>query len=782
MGNAARTAWDRTKVMAASMDAMAVVDGDQYVLVNQAYADLHGFTRPDDLAGELWERRLADHERLRFKRDILSACREDGQWRGTIAGRRRDGSTFVQDLSLSQLEDERFIWISREAGHGKRTASDRETNQPRLIKRVFDAIDDIVYVIDGDGDAVLWNATLREVTGYTDAEIEALDPKDLVPPEQRDYVPGTAEAIDQLGDRRVDLDLVTKDGKRIPHEFRGATFEDPETGRVYRCGIARNITDRTDREQELRNARQFNEELVENAPFGMFRLDEDLEITYENRRAEEIIGLPDDEDASAAIGVDIRDLPSIVETGRADLFTRLQDGETIEFEFPFESIYGKEAYFTGRGVPLYRDGEFDGAVLMAIDISEHRRHERNLERQRDELATLARINELLLEITRNLFESPTRNEIEQTVCDRLAASELYQFAWIGAPDADGDRIVPRTSAGIDDGYIEAATITTTETETGRGPGGRAFRTGELQVSQDVRSDPTFEPWREEALNRGVEAAAAVPLVRGDTTYGILAVYATRPLAFSRREQAGFETLGKAVGFAINAIENRKLLFADTVVELEFEVADSELVFVRLSERLQCELTITGYVESTSETWSVYLAVEGAAPLAVRDVAVDDQDVTRAQVIADEDTNGLLELVVDGAALTELTEHGAVLTSGHVADGRGRFCIEVPQTTNVRQLAGRLQAVYPESTLVAQREFDRPVQQAGEVRQSIDDRLTDRQQEALTRAYHAGYFNWPRQSTAGDIADSMDIAETTFHYHLRNALDALSATLIDIGQR
>ncbi|WP_276255442.1 bacterio-opsin activator domain-containing protein [Halomontanus rarus] len=782
MGNAAGTAWDRTKVMAASMDAMAVVDGDQYVLVNQAYADLHGFTRPDDLAGELWERRLADHERLRFERDILPACREDGQWRGTIAGRRRDGSTFVQDLSLSRLEDERFVWISREADHGERTASDRETNQPRLIKRVFDAIDDIVYVLDGDGDAVLWNATLREVTGYTDAEIEALDPKDLVPPEQRDYVPGTAEAIDQLGDRRVDLDLVTKDGKRIPHEFRGATFEDPETGRVYRCGIARNITDRTDRERELRNARQFNEELVENAPFGVFRLDEDLEITYENRRAEEIIGLPDDEDASAAIGVDIRDLPSIIETGRADLFTRLQDGETIEFEFPFESIYGKEAYFTGRGVPLYRDGEFDGAVLMAIDISEHRRHERNLERQRDELATLARINELLLEITRNSFESPTRNEIEQTVCDRLAASELYQFAWIGAPDANGDRIVPRTSAGIDDGYIEAATITTTETETGRGPGGRAFRTGELQVSQDVRSDPTFEPWREEALNRGVEAAAAVPLVRGDTTYGILAVYATRPFAFSRREQAGFETLGKAVGFAINAIENRKLLFADTVVELEFEVADSELVFVRLSEHLQCELTITGYVESTSETWSVYLAVEGAAPLAVRDVAVDDQDVTRAQVIADEDTNGLLELVVDGAALTELTEHGAVLTSGHVADGRGRFCIEVPQNTNVRQLAGRLQAVYPESTLVARREFDRPVQQAGEVRQSIDDRLTDRQQEALTRAYHAGYFNWPRQSTAGDIADSMDIAETTFHYHLRNALDALSATLIDIGQR
>ncbi|MFC7230435.1 helix-turn-helix domain-containing protein [Saliphagus sp. GCM10025308] len=48
-----------------------------------------------------------------------------------------------------------------------------------------------------------------------------------------------------------------------------------------------------------------------------------------------------------------------------------------------------------------------------------------------------------------------------------------------------------------------------------------------------------------------------------------------------------------------------------------------------------------------------------------------------------------------------------------------------------------------------------------------------------RAYHAGYFDWPRQNTAGDIAASMDVAETTFHYHLRNALETLSSALIGL---
>jgi predicted DNA binding protein len=47
-------------------------------------------------------------------------------------------------------------------------------------------------------------------------------------------------------------------------------------------------------------------------------------------------------------------------------------------------------------------------------------------------------------------------------------------------------------------------------------------------------------------------------------------------------------------------------------------------------------------------------------------------------------------------------------------------------------------------------------------------MTDRQQEALEAAFRAGYYDWPRESTAEEVADSLDIASPTLHGHLRKA--------------
>ena len=51
-------------------------------------------------------------------------------------------------------------------------------------------------------------------------------------------------------------------------------------------------------------------------------------------------------------------------------------------------------------------------------------------------------------------------------------------------------------------------------------------------------------------------------------------------------------------------------------------------------------------------------------------------------------------------------------------------------------------------------------------------------DALRAAYFAGYYEWPRRSTAEEIADSMGVSSPTLHNHLRKAQQKLLVAFLD----
>lgn len=51
---------------------------------------------------------------------------------------------------------------------------------------------------------------------------------------------------------------------------------------------------------------------------------------------------------------------------------------------------------------------------------------------------------------------------------------------------------------------------------------------------------------------------------------------------------------------------------------------------------------------------------------------------------------------------------------------------------------------------------------------IGDTLSSRQIECLLKAFHAGYYDWPRKVAASDVAETLDISNPTFLEHLRLA--------------
>jgi PAS domain S-box-containing protein len=180
-------------------------------------------------------------------------------------------------------------------------------------------------------------------------------------------------------------------------------------------------------------------------------------------------------------------------------------------------------------------------------------------RSKQRAAELDRIRTLASDINQALVRAESRADAETRVCEIISDSDPYLFAWIGEVDPETDRIVPRMSAGVEAGYLDDITVTADESPTGRGPAGTAIRERRVAVSQNVAEDPEFELWRDEALDRGYRAAAAVPLEYETSLYGELVVYADRANAFDENERELLGELGDDVAHALHSFDVRDQL-------------------------------------------------------------------------------------------------------------------------------------------------------------------------------------------------------------------------------
>ncbi|WP_436932477.1 bacterio-opsin activator domain-containing protein [Halosimplex halobium] len=627
--------------------------------------------------------------------------------------------------------------------------------------RAMTSMIDGVGVVDGGGAYRYANSTHADVYGYDDTEAFLGEHwamcygEDELTRFQEEIIP----VVREQGGWRGEATGQRKDGTTFPQELSLTATDDG--GMV--C-VVRDITDRKERERRLREARKFNEELVENAPFGMFRLDEQLRITYENPRAEEIIGLPEEMESSDAIGVPINELPPIVETGQAELFERLPEGEPIEFDFPFESIYGKEAYFTGRAVPVYRDDEFDGAILMATDISERRQYERDLERQREQLAALDELNDVVRGITEAVIDQQTRTAIEDVVCERLAGSESYRLAWIGVIDADRD-LNPRVAAGVG-GRLDNATVRPgPETDPEEDPIERAVASQTIQVLQDVRADPPFASLGDHAREFGYRSAAVIPIVHQGVVYGILGVCSDRPDTFAEAEREVIGQLGDVVGHAIAAVDRKRALMSDEIIELDLRVpelggstpvptADGTISTDRITPLSDGEYLLYG--RAPTEAVAVLETLRDQRPEwgTVETFDESSETIRFEQRLSDEPIASII------------ATHGGNFRQGSIEDGAVNVTVALPPGTDVRRIIETIRETYPSTHVLRQQQVTREVPTTADLVGLLADDLTDRQRATVEAAYFGGYFDSPRHRSGEAIAASLDIRASTFHQHLR----------------
>ncbi len=356
-------------------------------------------------------------------------------------------------------------------------------------------------------------------------------------------------------------------------------------------------------------------------------------------------------------------------------------------------------------------------------------------------------------------DAGTPTALREDVVASLADSDPYAAAWFTRLAHHRDGVTVTAQAGPE---LERAAMVELETLVRR-----ALDSSALLVAPLERAGPDGGQ------------LAAVPVTDGETVHGCLVVRTTEMTAFEDPEREALEDLGRRLGFGITAVKHRRLLSDDTVLELAVFYDDTAAVFPALSAALGCTVELEGVVPAESGDIVTFVRVEGEDPATILGQLVDDDLTTDARLIRSFESEALVEVVLaERSPVGVFVGHGGKIVDLTVEDGRARLVGEFSPGLDIRGVIEDFGEDYPSVELHKKQDGVDRAETELAVKHALEDHLTEKQRSVLSGAYQAGYFEWPRGSTAEEIADSMGVSSPTLHNHLRRAQQKLVGTALE----
>ncbi len=187
------------QVFEQSHEGIAITDSNGTILtVNNAFTEITGYG-VDEVVG-----RTSGRKNIDFYRELFFNHHNNGHWQGEAWNRRRDGSEYLEWLSITQVLDNdgnvtNYIAIFTDMTERK-LAEQALLESERRWKDIVDFLPDATFVIDKDAKVIAWNHAMEDMTG--------IPKQDMMGKNNYEY------AIPFYGERRpilIDLALIFED-------------------------------------------------------------------------------------------------------------------------------------------------------------------------------------------------------------------------------------------------------------------------------------------------------------------------------------------------------------------------------------------------------------------------------------------------------------------------------------------------------------------------------------------------------------------------------------------
>jgi len=164
-----------------SMDGIAIYNSEgEYAYVNPAYASINGYDSPDEVVGKSFRDVYDERELERMEQICLPALKKNGRWRGELNAKRKNGSTYFQEASVTMLDDGGRVCIVRDITWRKRS-EERLRRSEQFLNTILNSIRDPFCIFDNEfriirsneSYAGLKNKTVDELIGKKCYEVLA---------------------------------------------------------------------------------------------------------------------------------------------------------------------------------------------------------------------------------------------------------------------------------------------------------------------------------------------------------------------------------------------------------------------------------------------------------------------------------------------------------------------------------------------------------------------------------------------------------------------------------
>ena len=350
-----------------------------------------------------------------------------------------------------------------------------------FIEASLNAIPDIFYVIDAEGDFQRWNDKLPQRTGYTDEEIGTMNALEFFTGEDRETIESSIETVLQTGEAITEAEITTKEQDTIPHEFRGVRQTDAEGTPTGIIGIGRDITIRKYREEELKALTTRFDLALSQTDTGIWELDIASGTVRWDTTSERLFGYDPGEFPGTYAGVGSRVTDSetaptaeTTDTAGADpnyrpeygdripdedldrvseqLEHAITTGEQYQADFRVQPPHEPQRWIQARGVVEYNhEGSPDRVIGVQTDITAQKERERELEQTKQ---TLEEKNERL-----NQFAATVSHDLRNP----LEIAQGYLDVARETGEEDAFETIERSLGRMESMIDELLTLARTET-------------------------------------------------------------------------------------------------------------------------------------------------------------------------------------------------------------------------------------------------------------------------------------------------------------------------------